>query len=79
MNSPYSNLYNPENIYLSKHGGGAGNNWASGYSQVCYMLTEIAILGITHSHYKKQQTTVQFSSDFFKSMRLGFINNTNSS
>lgn len=34
MNSPYSNLYNPENIYLSKHGGGAGNNWASGYSQV---------------------------------------------
>ncbi|XP_075234060.1 tubulin gamma-2 chain isoform X2 [Lycorma delicatula] len=33
MNSPYSKLYNPENIYLSKHGGGAGNNWASGYSQ----------------------------------------------
>lgn len=26
-------LYNPENIYLSKDGGGAGNNWASGYSQ----------------------------------------------
>ena len=26
-------LYNPENIYLSKHGGGAGNNWASGYCQ----------------------------------------------
>ncbi|CAG5095122.1 Similar to TUBG1: Tubulin gamma-1 chain (Homo sapiens) [Cotesia congregata] len=23
MNSPYSKLYNPENIYLSKHGGGA--------------------------------------------------------
>ncbi|XP_029157990.1 tubulin gamma-2 chain-like [Nylanderia fulva] len=33
MNSPYSKLYNPENIYLSKHGGGAGNNWASGYHQ----------------------------------------------
>jgi len=33
MNSPYAKLYNPENIYLSKHGGGAGNNWASGYSQ----------------------------------------------
>lgn len=26
-------LYNPENVYLSKHGGGAGNNWASGFSQ----------------------------------------------
>ncbi|KAH7107781.1 tubulin gamma chain [Auriculariales sp. MPI-PUGE-AT-0066] len=29
--SPYANLYNPENIYLSKDGGGAGNNWAAGY------------------------------------------------
>lgn len=26
-------LYNPENVYLSKHGGGAGNNWASGFAQ----------------------------------------------
>ncbi|XP_077315586.1 tubulin gamma-1 chain isoform X3 [Lithobates pipiens] len=34
LNSPYANLYNPENIYLSEHGGGAGNNWASGFSQV---------------------------------------------
>lgn len=25
--SPYSNLYNTENIYVSKEGGGAGNNW----------------------------------------------------
>ncbi|XP_041478336.1 tubulin gamma-1 chain [Lytechinus variegatus] len=33
QNSPYANLYNPENIYISKHGGGAGNNWASGYTQ----------------------------------------------
>ncbi len=36
LNSPYANLYNPENIYLSEHGGGAGNNWASGYSQVIH-------------------------------------------
>ena len=33
MNSEYKKLYNPENIYLAKDGGGAGNNWASGYSQ----------------------------------------------
>lgn len=33
LNSPYAKLYNPENVFLSKHGGGAGNNWASGYSQ----------------------------------------------
>ena len=40
LNSPYAKLYNPENIYLSEHGGGAGNNWASGFSQViCYSLS----------------------------------------
>ena len=33
MSSPYAKLYNPENVYISKHGGGAGNNWASGFSQ----------------------------------------------
>lgn len=33
INSSYARLYNPENIYLSKTGGGAGNNWASGFSQ----------------------------------------------
>ena len=34
LNSDYAKLYNQENIYLSEHGGGAGNIWASGYSQV---------------------------------------------
>lgn len=33
LTSPYANLYNPENIYLSADGGGAGNNWAFGYAQ----------------------------------------------
>lgn len=33
MTSPYAKLYNPENVYLSKDGGGAGNNWASGFGQ----------------------------------------------
>ena len=37
-NSPYANLYNPENIYLSKDGGGAGNNWASGFQSVSYVF-----------------------------------------
>ncbi|KAI9199519.1 Tubulin/FtsZ, GTPase domain-containing protein [Polychytrium aggregatum] len=32
LQSPYANLYNPENIFMSQEGGGAGNNWASGYS-----------------------------------------------
>ncbi|KAG0235510.1 gamma-tubulin [Actinomortierella wolfii] len=29
--SSYANFYNPENIFLSKDGGGAGNNWSLGY------------------------------------------------
>ena len=37
LNSPYSKLYNPENIYIAENGGGAGNNWGSGFSQV-YMI-----------------------------------------
>ncbi|PNW82912.1 hypothetical protein CHLRE_06g299300v5 [Chlamydomonas reinhardtii] len=31
--SDLRNLFNPENIFISKEGGGAGNNWASGYTQ----------------------------------------------
>jgi len=33
QNSFYSNLYNPENIFLAKDGGGAGNVWANGYTK----------------------------------------------
>lgn len=31
--SEIKNLFNPENVFVSAHGGGAGNNWASGYHQ----------------------------------------------
>jgi hypothetical protein len=30
QNGLFSNLYNPENFYIAKHGSGAGNNWANG-------------------------------------------------
>lgn len=33
QNSDYRNLYNPENIFVAPSGGGAGNNWGSGYQQ----------------------------------------------
>ena len=39
--SEYANLFNPENIYMSSHGGGAGNIWASGYSQAEGLYEEI--------------------------------------
>ena len=41
LSSPYAKLYNPENIFMSEHGGGAGNNWASGYSQSERLSEEI--------------------------------------
>lgn len=33
LTSPYRDLYNTENFFIAKEGGGAGNNWASGYRQ----------------------------------------------
>jgi len=39
--SDMRNLYNPENIWCSEHGGGAGNNWASGYGQADKSIEEI--------------------------------------
>jgi hypothetical protein len=31
LSGSHGNLYNPENIFVSKDGGGAGNNWAQGF------------------------------------------------
>ena len=41
QNGLYSNLYNPENFFISKHGGGAGNNWGKGKSNPCLGLTKL--------------------------------------
>jgi len=41
QSSDMRNLFNPENIFLSEHGGGAGNNWASGYGQCDKSIEEI--------------------------------------
>lgn len=42
QNSEYRNLYNHENVFVADHGGGAGNNWASGYHQVSVMLKTLS-------------------------------------
>lgn len=39
--SSHANLYNPENIFVHKEGGGAGNNWASGYSLADSIAEEV--------------------------------------
>ncbi len=41
QNSDYTNLFNPENFYIAKEGGGAGNNWAVGYSHGEHVYEEI--------------------------------------
>ncbi len=43
--SRHRRLYNPENIYLSADGGGAGNNWGMGYDhgeKVCTFVSSCA-------------------------------------
>lgn len=41
QNGPLRNLFNPENIYVNPHGGGAGNIWASGYTMAESVTEEI--------------------------------------
>lgn len=41
QSSEYADLYNPENIFISKEGGGAGNNWAKGYANAERVQEEI--------------------------------------
>jgi tubulin gamma len=41
QNSDYANLYNPENVYVAKDGGGAGNNWAAGFAHGDSVYEEI--------------------------------------
>ena len=47
LNSPYAKLYNPENIYISEDGGGAGNNWEHIHIRGwwwCWITGEVASL-----------------------------------
>lgn len=62
-------LYNPENVYVSKHGGGAGNNWASGYSQGEKLTDEIfdIIEREAEGSDSIEVKLCQFSADFINS------------
>ena len=54
QNSDIKNLFNPENIYMSDHGGGAGNNWASGYQQGEIVQEDILdMIGQEHPQIKQ--------------------------
>ncbi|KAF3658509.1 Tubulin gamma-1 chain [Capsicum annuum] len=44
QNGEYRNLYNHENVFIADHGGGAGNNWASGYHQSLYSANNLGVL-----------------------------------
>jgi tubulin gamma len=42
LTGTYKDLYNPENVFVSQDGGGAGNNWAQGYAQAEKVAEEIS-------------------------------------
>ena len=42
--SRYAGLFNPENIFIAKEGGGAGNNWAKGYAHAEQVQEETEFL-----------------------------------
>ena len=44
QSGPYQNLYNPENFFIAKHGGGAGNNWANGKHSLPIVLIDSTTL-----------------------------------
>uniref|UniRef100_A0A060T8B6 Tubulin gamma chain n=1 Tax=Blastobotrys adeninivorans TaxID=409370 RepID=A0A060T8B6_BLAAD len=41
LSGPRAKMFNPENVYLSPHGGGAGNNFAAGYHQAEKIADEL--------------------------------------
>ena len=41
QSSDFKHFYNPENIFISKEGGGAGNCWATGYANAEHVEDEI--------------------------------------
>jgi tubulin gamma len=47
QNSEYRNLYNHENIFVAEHGGGVGNNWASGYHQVEFLCISLLAANVS--------------------------------
>lgn len=47
----YRNLFNHENLFMSKEGGGAGNNWASGYHQVNFIVFFVGVVNTDYYLY----------------------------
>ena len=43
----YKNLYNPENFFIAKEGGGAGNNWAAGKYKQLFILLKLFLFKVT--------------------------------
>jgi tubulin gamma len=54
QSSAYRDLYNSENFYIGGDGGGAGNNWASGYRQgagIAIKFVKRVISGLNNLRY----------------------------
>lgn len=55
ITTEFQGLYNKESVITNKMGGGAGNNWGSGYAQVTVLFTIVGIgrqlILLLSSHY----------------------------
>ena len=51
MSSEYKKLYNPENVYLAKDGGGAGNNWARYHFKVMAIFFKSLLFLVRNKTY----------------------------
>ena len=55
-------LFDPDNVWTSAHGGGAGNNWASGYHQAQVADEDIADM-IRELSFIQRHPSVKKNSD----------------
>jgi hypothetical protein len=65
-------LFNPENFFISKEGGGAGNNWASGFAQGEALQEEIMEMIDREADGSDSLEVPKYSSTQLNSTCLGF-------
>eukprot|EP00968_Pinguiococcus_pyrenoidosus_P029458 scaffold8580_cov286-Pinguiococcus_pyrenoidosus.AAC.4 len=57
QNGDYRNLYNPENYFCAKEGGGAGNNWCVRKQREQGLPLELVHLGLAIRTRREEKDT----------------------
>jgi hypothetical protein len=66
----FRKLYNPENFLVDTQGGGAGNNWASGYCQAKDKIEDIVSYPSTVAGHAKGEPKGSSASRLLAAMSL---------